>query len=472
MRGVPFDPLTLHLPSTTTDVQLSNLVCCMCQEGGELIGCDICPRAYCYQRASTHSEAPKGCITVHCDLDLMAATFKCAHCHVSQYYRDEAAFRSSLKGEKRPKPKQEPWRGLTIDGKNYATTIANGTTTWTSFAPSDSSGLVIINFRLVTIRVEGGPADAAYNRLYTFFMKSMDPRNALVFCDVPFNLSGTQHQWRPLQELYPVLDRSCSPSASSSFTRIIVFIHTHSTPDLGDLHGAPSHGDSPPRAYAIDQFLPFLFAPQSEIAQALSAADATLVLACCGGPWLISESRKALESFYCQNLFKVIIGFERDKLHPTFTINFLNEVLEQHYILGHSYERSIANALTEDKRIALHSVICVLLNKEHHRYVYHLPTKIQLGVPVPLGCPECHTLKSWQLVSKKEEQEVICSFCDWLYLSGCKATRGEKGELVVWCPDQRKFIPRPPTKVCSRFKFVGTIGNGKYFRETITISQS
>ncbi|PIL32939.1 hypothetical protein GSI_05057 [Ganoderma sinense ZZ0214-1] len=435
--------------------------------GGNLIACDEdgCRRVMCMSHAPAIEElAVEIIVTLH---------FRCPSCHTLKsrtaskaeqaVEKDKAIPRIAKqpprapkkakprapkgqhvhvqKGKDEPKDKPaQPYYGL-----YYAGTETPYLPNWirldmTSTRPQhsrvDTSPIIIINFRLNSLRERSSPAKLVHGLITPWF--DGPARRYLRYIDIPFNLPNLTDA--ELAEM-----RTTPVQTLLNNARIFMFLYTHSHDQFGDLY----YGDNF-SSVSVEEWCNNMLPPK--LIQIASAGNNQLYvgLLACGALIMQERARTELKAMLTKHRVSHAFGFSTKALQPSLTslffYNFIHQVLIEGMPLTHG---TMATRLKQAVFIARHTPVFHFYRDEkkgpfqvsvmEYRWTHN--TMRPNGEDIGIQCPQCGTLSSREgrkKVNKEGQEEVVVrckiSKCGWeqkFPIVG-KVTELKTGENGAW----------------------------------------
>ncbi|KAI0746120.1 hypothetical protein C8Q76DRAFT_790416 [Earliella scabrosa] len=297
--------------------------CYMCQNGGETLACDRCPRMVCYEHLPVVHTLPAE--------TLAGVEFLCPACHIVDDRRGGRGLYHDVSGQRVP---YFP-NGITIEGDAFRPNQARVNT-----AP-----VVVVHIRLSSLNAAGTPAPVVHTTLEGYFVgkKAGD----LVYVDAPYNITSVEES----QEFKTALDRALAVVDRFERARILVFIYTHSEAGSGDLFYA--HQVSSCDWW--DDIIP------AKLKSAGQQHDVTVALLCCGG--LLNTPGKFDAFMGCCMRMKVrtLIAFGASAVQAVLASPFFVAYIHKVYIEGVILDQShIADMLTSALYMARHTPVFIM----------------------------------------------------------------------------------------------------------------
>jgi hypothetical protein len=155
----------------------------------------------------------------------------------------------------------------------------------------------------------------------------------------------------------------------------------------------------------------------------------------------------------CSGLFSQVLTFSSFGFMPVFSTSFFVTLTNNRFLYG---KHDIGLSLCDDEELGAHSnLLCFESKKDHSsvttttsRYIWSHPGLKPFGNPLPIQCPNCKGLRTWDVLKKT---------ADNIYLK-CKG---------IECP-QRLDFSRAPALNFVLGKYVDDGRYGQWLKEILS----
>ncbi|PPQ75853.1 hypothetical protein CVT26_001352 [Gymnopilus dilepis] len=370
-QGVTFELQPKQVAAGVCRVRMSedtigddgNEWCSHCKDGGKLNLCSLCRQGFCQR-----------CIV------LLEGT-PCPLCHLIPGHMNRP-----LDGW--GKRSYEPY----LNNEGAIIEFRTPQTTRDVFSIALTETLVVICIRLQGIASYEAPIESIYLHLQPWL------KGNVAFVDLDYNLAAGA----PIKNWFKRLNALCQEletGALKRFTRVSVYLVTHSTPDFGDLHSEPNNNG----AATVSEVFKVLFTDRLQRILTRMTSK-TLTILTCGAVLGCRDSMQDLKMFSQQSIFDRTIAFSQPHLQLSLLSLFLQRSAELLFIQD---KTGFEPLLLGSESLGAHTSIVVFEGSKGTRYVWAHIVDRPFGQEIPFQCT-CGALKSFQLASKTETKITLC----------------------------------------------------------------
>ncbi|KAI6101802.1 hypothetical protein F5141DRAFT_1065774 [Pisolithus sp. B1] len=220
---------------------------------------------------------------------------------------------------------------------------------------------------------------------------------------LPFNLATPESMEAYEKEASHLANTLCA------YSRVVLFLTTHSDEDRGDLFTGYLH--KKPVASKPFQVLQLLLSPLSKVAD-----GADIVFYVCGSVVTNPQSFDGVKEVAQQFTPRSMLLFDAQNLQLAFTVPYLQSLLDNTIIQGFPISSAAKVALNNCGMLGRHSnIILVMCQKEGLVVEKFLWTDKYIkpwGHHLPVQCPQCGTIQKWVGGSAEKTMTYECQYSE------------------------------------------------------------
>lgn len=412
----------------------SNKFCYLCHDGGSiLLCCNHCPRIVC-QRCLGLSNIDDATI---CNTDV---TFICPGCHeIQTRYR---------KHEKMPYFGLLKMTGTTVQPIFPQGIQVSGICERASNSQVCAEPVIVLHFVCSGISPLGSPADLLRVILEEYHVEGTLHCEQITF---DFGTDKKSADW------HATANQLADSLISAPFTRKIIFISTHSDVERGDLFGG-QNDDGTDVAMEVTCFMTTLFAGKLRSV----VCDSTIFLLTCGPVVRIAESFIAMKDAVKLLKPEYVVAFNANYFLSTVLKSFIVAYASRVLVEGQHFLNVLQSLLDRSLDLPMHTDTFVfhmsglrspkapfLIGSSTqqeavqpalvgYRYTWYHSHRRPWGTSLPMGCPECHSIRPWGPSTRpKSKVKDRISRCTKI---GCSASTTSKPPSTSYqlCPTDDK----------------------------------
>ncbi|KAI6004877.1 hypothetical protein EDD15DRAFT_2191633 [Pisolithus albus] len=348
----------------------TNSFCVMCRDGGDLWICNekYCRRVVC-NKCLVVPEEEKDKLTQD------GVTFKCVTCH----WRENQT-------------NPQPYFGFYSEGIPI---LAHPPVVQGSFQHAISSQVASLPTALVHLHMDNLEVGHAQVNIMNSYLQPYFPQGSYQFSQLPFNLA-TQESLHDYEKAAMDLAHSLS-----SFSRVVLFLTTHSDEERGDLFSGEVDGK--PIASKVSECLQVLFHPLTKIVK-----GADVIFNVCGSVVTVQDSFDDLKEAAHKFMPRSMIFFDAQHLQLATTTPYLLSLLESIVIQGFDIAKAVKFALNDCALLGRHSNIITMMWRSEGQGVEKVEKVVveklmwtdkhirPWGGHLPVQCPQCGTMQKWE----------------------------------------------------------------------------
>ncbi|OJT06040.1 hypothetical protein TRAPUB_3108 [Trametes pubescens] len=411
---------------------LSDDFCQLCHDGGDLVVCSSCPRAFCIHHVPEYRELD--------ECEQAVARFRCLCCHqtskeavaaakAGQHLAYRAFFRPAAQGSLKP-TSISPTKLAEIYGHKSV------------HARCNTGEAVVIQLRLSGMPSEGSTAKIFHETLCGYFLGGR--KSQLKYIDAAFNVRND----KAAKEWASKLDKKLEAVERMRNARVMIFVLTHSNDDTGNLMLSPN----PVRfAGSMKEWFDGVFTPK--LRSIVMERDTTVAFLSCGALVRTQDTLQGLVDHAKGMRLARVFGFHAESLQPAFTAQLFQTFAHKVWIEGNHFDDThIGELLSNSVHLGRHThvILITLLPPEGPsvaprarvaEYFWTLKTYKPWGWPMPIQCPVCFSIMCLRSEDYKPSRDADA---ERVVHVGCKAEEdptmagdGSKkvadGALVVRC---------------------------------------
>ncbi|KAI0691560.1 hypothetical protein C8Q76DRAFT_803105 [Earliella scabrosa] len=337
--------------------------CYMCQNGGEILECDMCPRVICRSHSSKIQEmSPEILADVY---------FQCPSCHILE--ERSSGERKPYVGLYRNMDEKIPfltgWLPVPADARRPR------------HARCNTSPIVIVSLRLSTLNDAGTPARLTHAALQAYY--TGEAQSNLVYIDAPYNLTSK----RAAQAFKQAVDQAMLTVDAVEGARMLLFIYTHSEARSGNLFYTTHKASARLEDWWNDVIAPSLW-------HAGTRFHVTLAMLSCGALVSSAVQLRSLKSCAERMNVHTVIAFGASALQVAFTSPFFLAYVHRVYIEGIRADREhLGEMLSSSPYLARHTSVVIMTR------IDEVPLQHDVAAPSRLRVEEfiwTHpTIKPW-----------------------------------------------------------------------------
>ncbi|KAI5988736.1 hypothetical protein EDD15DRAFT_2371072 [Pisolithus albus] len=301
-----------------------NSFCVMCRDGGALLW--ICDEKYCRRVVCNQ------CLVVpDAEKDKLEAdniTFKCVTCHWKQNQANP-----------------QPYFGFYSQGLPV---LAHPPLVQGTFQHATSSQVASLPTALVHLHLDGLQVGHAQVNMMDSYFQPYFPKGSYHFSHLAFNLT-TQESLLAYEKEAMDLTHFLS-----SFSRVVLFLTTHSDEERGDLFSGQIDGK--PVASKVSECLQLLFNPLTKIVR-----GADIIFNVCGSVVTVQESFNDLKEVAHKFMPRSMILFDAQHLQLASTTPYLLSLLDSIIVQGFDVSQAAKFALNDCALLGRHSNIFIFM---------------------------------------------------------------------------------------------------------------
>ncbi|KAI5997452.1 hypothetical protein EDD15DRAFT_2194525 [Pisolithus albus] len=303
-----------------------NSFCVMCRDGGALLW--ICDEKYCRRVVCNQ------CLVVpDAEKDKLEAdniTFKCVTCHWKQNQANP-----------------QPYFGFYSQGLPV---LAHPPLVQGTFQHATSSQVASLPTALVHLHLDGLQVGHAQVNMMDSYFQPYFPKGSYHFSHLAFNLT-TQESLLAYEKEAMDLTHFLS-----SFSRVVLFLTTHSDEERGDLFSGQIDGKPVASKVSEVQCLQLLFNPLTKIVR-----GADIIFNVCGSVVTVQESFNDLKEVAHKFMPRSMILFDAQHLQLASTTPYLLSLLDSIIVQGFDVSQAAKFALNDCALLGRHSNIFIFM---------------------------------------------------------------------------------------------------------------
>lgn len=362
-----------------------NSFCVMCRDGGALLW--ICDEKYCRRVVCNQ------CLVVpDAEKDKLEAdniTFKCVTCHWKQNQANP-----------------QPYFGFYSQGLPV---LAHPPLVQGTFQHATSSQVASLPTALVHLHLDGLQVGHAQVNMMDSYFQPYFPKGSYHFSHLAFNLT-TQESLLAYEKEAMDLTHFLS-----SFSRVVLFLTTHSDEERGDLFSGQIDGK--PVASKVSECLQLLFNPLTKIVR-----GADIIFNVCGSVVTVQESFNDLKEVAHKFMPRSMILFDAQHLQLASTTPYLLSLLDSIIVQGFDVSQAAKFALNDCALLGRHSNIFIFMWRSEGQGVQKVEKVVvekliwtdkfirPWGEHLPVQCPQCGTMQKWECGSAGKTITYECRY--------------------------------------------------------------
>ncbi|KAI5999916.1 hypothetical protein EDD15DRAFT_2193424 [Pisolithus albus] len=368
-----------------------NSFCVMCRDGGALLW--ICDEKYCRRVVCNQ------CLVVpDAEKDKLEAdniTFKCVTCHWKQNQANP-----------------QPYFGFYSQGLPV---LAHPPLVQGTFQHATSSQVASLPTALVHLHLDGLQVGHAQVNMMDSYFQPYFPKGSYHFSHLAFNLT-TQESLLAYEKEAMDLTHFLS-----SFSRVVLFLTTHSDEERGDLFSGQIDGKPVASKVSEVQCLQLLFNPLTKIVR-----GADIIFNVCGSVVTVQESFNDLKEVAHKFMPRSMILFDAQHLQLASTTPYLLSLLDSIIVQGFDVSQAAKFALNDCALLGRHSNIFIFMWRSEGQGVQKVEKVVvekliwtdkfirPWGEHLPVQCPQCGTMQKWECGSAAQGKKGTSS---WLQVT-------------------------------------------------------
>lgn len=386
-----------------------NSFCVMCRDGGALLW--ICDEKYCRRVVCNQ------CLVVpDAEKDKLEAdniTFKCVTCHWKQNQANP-----------------QPYFGFYSQGLPV---LAHPPLVQGTFQHATSSQVASLPTALVHLHLDGLQVGHAQVNMMDSYFQPYFPKGSYHFSHLAFNLT-TQESLLAYEKEAMDLTHFLS-----SFSRVVLFLTTHSDEERGDLFSGQIDGK--PVASKVSECLQLLFNPLTKIVR-----GADIIFNVCGSVVTVQESFNDLKEVAHKFMPRSMILFDAQHLQLASTTPYLLSLLDSIIVQGFDVSQAAKFALNDCALLGRHSNIFIFMWRSEGQGVQKVEKVVvekliwtdkfirPWGEHLPVQCPQCGTMQKWECGSAGKTITYECRYPQCGFEKGTNKTSLPPKKFVYSIP--------------------------------------
>ncbi|KAI6026887.1 hypothetical protein PISMIDRAFT_109236, partial [Pisolithus microcarpus 441] len=372
--------------------------CVMCRDGGDLWICNekYCKRVVC-NKCLVVPEEEKDKLTQD------GVTFKCVTCHWTENQTNPQPYFVSP-----PSPTSTYIHNISSRGIPI---LAHPPVVQGSFQHAISSQVASLPTALVHLHMDNLEVGHAQVNIMNSYLQPYFPQGSYHFSQLPFNLA-TQESLHDYEKAAMDLAHSLS-----SFSRVVLFLTTHSDEERGDLFSGEVDGK--PIASKVPECLQVLFNPLTKI---IKGAD--VIFNVCGSVVTVQDSFNDLKEAAHKFMPRSMIFFDAQCLQLATTTPYLLSLLDSIVIQGFDIAKAVKFALSDCALLGRHSNIIAMIWRSEGQGVEKVEKVVvekliwtdkhirPWGDYLPVQCPQCGTMQKWECGSAGKTITYECRYAE------------------------------------------------------------